>query len=144
MELVEPLLSSHAYVADWTPVNLNNQNLKFERTFMNLYAGVYELGIRDAAGCEKTYSITINVDTAISIPNIFTPNGDGVNDVFYIRNLPTEAALVVTNRWGKEVFRSGAYQNDWNGGDTADGIYFFRLELPGEAITGWVEILRGQ
>ncbi len=144
LELVDPIFASQSYFADWTAVNLNGQNLKFERTFTNMYAGVYELRVRDAAGCEKTYSITLDVDTNISIPNIFTPNGDGVNDVFFIRNLPGEAALVVTNRWGKEVFRSGSYQNDWNGGDVADGVYFYRLELPGEAVTGWVEILRGE
>ncbi len=144
LELMDPIFASQSFFADWTAVNLNGQNLKFERTFTNMYAGVYELRIRDAAGCEKVYSFTLNVDTNISIPNIFTPNGDGVNDVFFIRNLPGDAALVVTNRWGKEVFRSGTYQNDWNGGDVADGVYFYRLELPGEAVTGWVEILRGE
>jgi gliding motility-associated-like protein len=143
MELIEPLLSSQSYFADWTPVNLNNQNLKFERTFTNLFAGTYQLGLRDAAGCEKTFEVKIDVDTNISIPNIFTPNGDGVNDIFYIRNLPADAALIITNRWGKEVFRSGSYQNNWGGGETADGVYYYKLSLPNESITGWVEIVRG-
>ena len=85
----------------------------------------------------------IKVDTDINIPNIFTPNGDGVNDIFFIRNLPTDAALIITNRWGKEVFRSGSYQNDWGGGDTADGVYYYKLTMPEESVTGWVEIVRG-
>lgn len=144
IELVEPLLNSQAYLVDWTPVNINAQNLKFEHTFANVYGGVYELGIRDGAGCEKTYSIEVKVDTAISIPNIFTPNGDGVNELFYIRNLPSDAALVITNRWGKEVYSSGAYQNNWDGGEAADGVYFYKLTMPGESVTGWVEIVRGK
>jgi gliding motility-associated-like protein len=78
----------------------------------------------------------------VIIPNIFTPNGDGVNDFFDIRNLPAGSQLSITNRWGKEVFSSSDYKNDWSGENISDGIYFYRLVAEGEAITGWVEILR--
>jgi gliding motility-associated-like protein len=77
------------------------------------------------------------------VPNIFTPNGDGSNDNFEIRNLPANAKLIVTNRWGKQVFSSSNYQNDWNGNDAIDGVYFYQLQVDGEKYTGWVEIMRG-
>jgi hypothetical protein len=65
--------------------------------------------------------------------------------VFYIRNLPgTDSKLLVANRWGKEVYKSSSYQNDWNGGDTVDGLYYYTLTVSGKKFTGWVEILRGQ
>lgn len=78
------------------------------------------------------------------VPNIFTPNGDGSNDLFVILNLPASTSLSITNRWGKEVYSESDYQNDWNGGDVVDGIYYYRLVVNGEASTGWVEIMRGK
>jgi gliding motility-associated-like protein len=78
----------------------------------------------------------------VIIPNIFTPNGDGSNDFFEIRNLPASSTLSITNRWGKEVYSSSDYQNNWTAENISDGIYYYRLVADGEAITGWVEILR--
>jgi gliding motility-associated-like protein len=77
------------------------------------------------------------------IPNIFTPNGDGANDLLVIRNLPGNSQIVISNRWGKEVYSSTDYKNDWNGGDISDGVYFYRLSVEGESLTGWIEIMRG-
>jgi gliding motility-associated-like protein len=86
------------------------------------------------------------MDLDIFIPNVFTPNDDGANEVFFIRNLPDAGSeLIVTNRWGKEVYVSEGYRNDWKGEGAADGIYFYRLKINGkDPITGWVEIMRGQ
>ena len=78
----------------------------------------------------------------VIIPNIFTPNGDGSNDFFEIRNLPASSTLSITNRWGKEVYSSSDYQNNWTAENISDGIYYYRLVAEGEAMTGWVEILR--
>jgi gliding motility-associated-like protein len=144
LELTEPLFASQSFFSDWAEVPVNPLSLKFEQSYTNLFAGVYELGLRDAGGCTKNYVLIIDMDTQLFIPNIFTPNEDGHNDVFYIRNLPTESRLLVTNRWGKEVFKSSSYQNDWNGGDTVDGMYYYTLTLGSQSFSGWVEILRGQ
>ncbi|MDZ7646686.1 MAG: gliding motility-associated C-terminal domain-containing protein [Cytophagales bacterium] len=78
------------------------------------------------------------------VPNVFTPNGDGANDLLVIRNLPTNSQLIITNRWGKEVFNASDYKNDWTGGEIADGIYYYTLSADGQAYKGWIEILRGQ
>jgi len=77
------------------------------------------------------------------VPNIFTPNGDNSNDTFFIRNLPANSKLVITNRWGKQVFSSNNYQNNWTGDDVTDGVYYYQLVVEGERYTGWVEIMRG-
>jgi gliding motility-associated-like protein len=78
------------------------------------------------------------------VPNIFTPNDDGFNDLLVILNLPASSKLSITNRWGKEVYSANDYQNDWNGGDVVDGLYYYRLVVDGDASTGWIEILRGK
>ncbi len=77
------------------------------------------------------------------VPNIFTPNGDNSNDTFFIRNLPANSKLVITNRWGKQVFSSNNYQNNWTGDDVTDGVYYYQLTVEGERYTGWVEVMRG-
>ena len=57
-----------------------------------------------------------NVDDDIFIPNAFTPNGDGENDIFFIRgsNL-LEVTFSVFNEWGEEIFQSMDQMNGWNG-----------------------------
>ena len=144
LELMNPLFIGQEFVMDWTAAVFNTQNLKVELAIKNLFAGDYKLSLRDELGCVKEYDVTLDVDTSIAVPNVFTPNGDGFNDVFFIRNLPADANLIIANRWGKEVFSSGNYQNNWGGGDISDGVYFYRVNFSGQSLTGWVEILRGK
>ncbi|MGE0588408.1 MAG: gliding motility-associated C-terminal domain-containing protein [Cyclobacteriaceae bacterium] len=144
LELTQPLFPGQVFAQDFTEATRNNNNLKVEFSAPNLFAGTYLLSLRDAIGCRKDYQVNIAVDNNLMIPNIFTPNGDGVNEVFFIRNIPDATELMITNRWGKEVFSSSNYQNDWNGGDVADGVYYYRINAGGQSYSGWVEVLRGK
>jgi gliding motility-associated-like protein len=146
VELIEPIFGNQFFFQDFTVVNRDPSSLRMEAQLNGLYAGKYEITVRDALGCEVVVEVDIPLDTDIFIPNIFTPNGDGHNDTFTIRNLPgTGARLIISNRWGKQVFSSNNYTNDnaWNGGDESDGVYYYRLQADGQVFTGWVEILRG-
>ena len=134
-------------IEDFKPVKLNPQN-KFTKLYEYLPPGVYRIKVRDAAGCEITIDAEITLDPSVFVPNIFTPNDDNVNDTFEVMNLPLtgQHKLIVSNRWGNEVFKSSDYRdgNFWNASDAADGIYFYRLQVDGgETYTGWVEIIRG-
>jgi gliding motility-associated-like protein len=62
----------------------------------------------------------------ITIPNVFSPNGDGLNDFFIIRNLQLYnfRPLVIYNRWGKVVYQNNQYNNDWDGRGVPDGVYY--------------------
>jgi gliding motility-associated-like protein len=84
-------------------------------------------------GCTPV-SDTINLNIHIcnlTIPNIFTPNGDPYNQTFYIPNLEyyPNSQFVVYNRWGNKIYESDNYQNDWDGENFADGVYFFILRV---------------
>ena len=74
----------------------------------------------------------------ISLPNIITPNGDGFNDILHIDYLDLYDVKILTiyNRWGTPVYQSDDYQNDWDGGNVADGVYFYVLELQKGNIVG--------
>ena len=65
----------------------------------------------------------------IEIPNIFTPNGDGVNDHFVINGLENceKKMLIVKDRSGQIVFQSRSYDNSWDGGNLPDGSYYYQF-----------------
>jgi gliding motility-associated-like protein len=104
---------------------------------------VYSIQISDSFGCIIELEAEVPKDSSIYIPNIFTPNGDGFNEEFKIRNLPSKAQLMITNRWGKEIYSSKDYQNNWTGEGTSDGVYFYKLQAGSVVRTGWIELLRG-
>ena len=89
------------------------------------------------------------------IPNAFSPNGDGTNDIYTIENIEfyPENTFTVFNRWGNKVFESTPYTNTWDGTSqfgTAYGeqlpesTYYYVLD-PGtgdEAFTGYIYLRR--
>lgn len=92
----------------------------------------------EASGCASSdSSVTITVsEAALEFPNAFTPNGDGVNDVFCpaFRSLKSYE-LTIYNRWGHRVFTSSDPSDGWdgkvNGRDAAAGTYYFIAKAEG-------------
>ncbi|MFM9837513.1 MAG: PKD-like domain-containing protein [Cyclobacteriaceae bacterium] len=124
-----------------------NNALQFVKKYSRLNAGRYHLTVNEEEGCSLEFDVRVPLDYVFdpnSIPNVFTPNGDNSNDTFYIRNLPPDAQISIASRSGVEVYSSSNYQNDWNGGNAPDGIYYFRMSVTGNTFTGWVEIIRGK
>lgn len=78
----------------------------------------YEVTIRSGNSCVETRRIKIRVISEIYVPNVFTPNGDGLYDTWIIRELDgfPNATVKVFNRWGDLVFENkGAYTKPWDG-----------------------------
>jgi hypothetical protein len=87
------------------------------------------------------------------VPNVFTPEvSPGYNDNLAIQFgpdlvVPTDAGLkvqvIVTDRWGKKVFESQDYKNDWRAPGLASGVYFVHLEV-GDLATckTWLQIMK--
>jgi len=92
-------------------------------------------------------SIEVVVQCDVIVPNIFTPNGDSFNDVFFIENLDQYpgSGLKIYSRWGRKVYQNDDYKNDWDGEKFVDGIYFYILTVsdPEQGTkTGHVTILK--
>jgi gliding motility-associated-like protein len=91
---------------------------------------------------------TITPIIAFEFPNVFTPNSDGINNLFEIKDLPENTEVIILNRWGNVVFSSSNYQNNWDGKDTSgkelvDGVYTYKFKTEiGEIGHGFVQILR--
>ena len=82
------------------------------------------------------------------VPNVFSPNGDGINDNFEIANAENWTInLMVFNRWGKEIYKNSNYKNDWNGKGLASGVYFYVITANAtnretQKLNGSVQLLR--
>jgi len=116
------------------------------------------LTVVNPQGCDTIYLKQVKVlPIKLKIPNVITPNGDNINDLFVITEAPPgegeengvlksatnsnaykplstyykSTTLVIFNRHGRKVYESTNYQNDWDGGGLKDGTYFYVLKCEG-------------
>ena len=89
---------------------------------------------------------SVSFANAVNVYNIITPNRDGKNDVLVIDNISLYPGntLTIFNRWGREVYKTTNYQNNWGQDDNvAPGNYFYLLTLPnGSSIKTWFEVVK--
>ena len=85
--------------------------------------------------CAYSDAVTVTVGNPLEVPNSFTPNDDGFNDVWSIPDLiPYDRArMLVYDRWGQIVFRSTGYPQPWdgkrNGKPVPEGAYYYTIDL---------------
>ena len=76
------------------------------------------------------------------LPNIITPNGDGVNDAFKPR-FACLPHLKILTRWGQLIYDNPAYANDWDAPNQPAGTYYYLLEdSTGQRQRGWLEVVK--
>jgi gliding motility-associated-like protein len=83
------------------------------------------------------------------MPNVFTPNGDGLNEKFVPLQKYNVASFYIQiyNRWGQQVFETNDLENGWDGGDFTSGVYYWFAQYTGvneKSYTqkGWVQLIR--
>jgi len=98
--------------------------------------------ISSSTGCpaNELFILTFEAEPILpdefKIPNVFTPNDDGINDQFLIQSLPPYSSLLIYDRSGREHFSADAYDNSWDGSDMEgnplpEDIYWYVLITPG-------------
>ncbi len=80
----------------------------------------------------------------VVIPTVFTPNGDGFNDLFFVKGLMPFTELEIVSRDGKTVVETKEYKNDWDGNDWPAGVYFYSMknDIKKRVWKGEVSIMR--
>lgn len=143
--------------------NLTSTELEPRFTYVETGDFTTELKVYNPQGCDTSYYKTVKVEPVkLKIPNVFTPNGDGVNDYFIIsldsgggspsggdtrddggsevleyenydplNRYYESSELTIFNRWGRVVYHSKDYHNDWDGDGLSDGTYFYVLKCHG-------------
>jgi gliding motility-associated-like protein len=116
--------------------SFDNNNQNFDYLFDEAGDLTIVLIVEDSLGCTDTAVVNVSVTALLAYPNVFSPNGDGSNEVFrFIYNAFREFEVVILNRWGN-VVSSGSYVDInylWDGrlpnGDLAsEGVYFYQVK----------------
>ena len=106
----------------WTWWFMNNSTIRLQQnpTFLFENPGTYPVAlvVKNKWGCADTVvkNITINEDFAIYLPNTFTPNDDGINDVFAPKGLGVvKYTMTIYDRWGEKLFTTNDFTKGWDG-----------------------------
>jgi len=134
----------------WTP-NENISNTTSLEPFVFPTSNItYILHVLQPGSCnlESKAAVEVKVIDKFTIPNTFTPNGDGINDTWQIDALGAydNAITQVFNRYGTIVYNAKGYTKAWdgtyNGNRLPTGTYYYKIDLKnGTVYSGWVQII---
>jgi gliding motility-associated-like protein len=127
----------------WTPTGSLSNSSIYNPVADPTQTTTYTVLVKDTNHCAATDSLTVtvkdqfNCDTlSIFIPTAFSPNGDGQNDVLYVRGKQTcisQFNLQIFDRWGELVFESASLGNGWNGSFRGEpmntAVYTYHLSV---------------
>ena len=134
----------------WSPATYLNNPYLLNPVCKPFTDTTYMLTVTGKNGCISSGNIKVYVLDPVGIPNVFSPNGDGIHDKWEITSLAKYPGLTVKvfNRYGQLVYNAQGYANAWdgtyNGNPLPIGTYYFIID-PGNGaarITGWVAIIR--
>lgn len=133
--------SAGAATYNW---NFGDGNSSTAQSPVNTYTdqGSYTVTLvaTNSLGCTDTVRLTyivVNEYAALTVPNVFTPNGDGKNDTFsFIEKGIASISVVIINRWGNEIYSWDRKNGGWNGkskdgSEAPDGTYFYVIKARG-------------
>lgn len=132
--------SASATSFTWTLGNNTTTTTVVSPTYTYNNSGTYQVVLIASNGiCSDTAYATIFVDipTTIIIPNVFSPNGDSLNDVFFIKCTGMKSLTCdIFNRWGQKVYGLTGPNQWWdgklnNGHDATEGTYYYMLTAEG-------------
>ncbi|MBP5400848.1 MAG: gliding motility-associated C-terminal domain-containing protein [Bacteroidales bacterium] len=122
-------------------------DLNGEHTYTQWGEYTVTLSVITDQGCQSTVSHVVYIEADLIFPNIITPNGDGKNDVFAIKNMNPlmPNVLSIYDRWGKKVYEKQNYQTYAREGDQqiynesdgftadklSDGVYYYTFHYEG-------------
>ncbi|MDB5125149.1 MAG: hypothetical protein JWP94_3278 [Mucilaginibacter sp.] len=148
--ILKPAVSGTNLTYLWTQNQYLNNNTVRNPTFTGVEDMTYTLTVTGTAGCVAQTKFVIKVLKPIVIPNTFTPNGDGINDTWVIKELDTYPNITVRifDRYGQQLYYSNGYPQAWdgtyNGKKLPWGTYYYLIDLKNynKKLSGWVAIIK--
>lgn len=145
-----PVINSPNVSFNWSPSTGLNSTSAIRPSLKATATQTYTLTATAPGGCTAMDSLTVFLMNQLVVPNAFSPNGDGINDLWEITNLGDypKNTVNVYNRYGRLVYRSSGLNRAWNGKsggkDLPVGTYYYVINLDDESkpIVGYVVILK--
>jgi gliding motility-associated-like protein len=96
------------------------------------------LTVTSVDGCTVTTSVPVDVPSCVFVPNSFTPDGDGINDLFWASIVPFDRfrSLVIYDRWGQEIVTLDRDRRTWDGTKNGEPVQI--------GVYNWVLLIRGE
>ena len=162
LEVVDNSINASEWNWDFGDGTTSNDSLPYH-SYYDIGTYDVQLIVRSGLECLDTLVVPVNVVEGLIVPNVFTPNNDGWNDVFDVRTSDVSLFnLEIYNRWGNVVFENSSPLISWDGTtnagvEAAAGTYFYVISKAemntGNPIdneldnfdfkeTGWVMLIR--
>lgn len=150
VSLTPKLVSNMPVSYSWSPSTWLNDPAIASPESAPLSDLIYKLTVTSDKGCNESDEVAVKVLKTPVIPNIFSPNGDGIHDRWEIDYLDTYPGCIVQiyNRYGQLIHRIVNYTTPWdgriNGKDAPIGTYYYVIDPKNgrKPITGYVDIIR--
>jgi gliding motility-associated-like protein len=135
---------AETYIWDFGNGQGNTVNDQSNQNTTYTEPGVYTVTLEITEGectdiATQDVIVTLVIPIEFDMPNVFTPNGDGVNDVFTLNPVNVvELEMTITNRWGNKVYETTDIEGTWNGRnqntgeECTEGVYFYTFKLRGQ------------
>jgi gliding motility-associated-like protein len=142
--------NSSTFIYKWTPATGLSADNVLQPTAKPPLDISYTLTVTGAGGCTASDDVFIKLLLQPEIPNAFSPNGDGINDVWNIKYLSSYpgATITVFDRYGRQIFESKGYNTPWDGKenskDVPSGVYYYIVDPKNgrKSVSGSVTIIR--
>ncbi len=141
--------------ASWSPTSSLDNSTILNPIATPVTTTDYILTVTDINSCVNSDTVIVTIipiEFTGNITNVFSPNGDGINDNWYIENIKyyPENEVTVYNIYGNTVFTKKGYNNDWqgtyNGNPLPDGTYFYVVKIKESSPTlkGSLDIIKNK
>jgi gliding motility-associated-like protein len=148
--VLKPTVSGSQLKFSWTPATFLSSDTVANPMCTPKSNVSYKLMAQDAFGCAAAADLNVKLIRNPVVPNVFTPNGDGVNDTWQVKNLAeySDCVLNIYNRYGQVVYQCKGYPRDWDGSSSGKplpaGTYYYVIDLKIniKPLSGFVDIVR--
>lgn len=142
--------SGNSLSYSWMPVEGLNNTYVLQPQVTPAKDVLYTLKVTSADGCSASDQVFVKVLKTPTIPNVFTPNNDGINDrwqILYLESYPG-ATVEIYNRYGQLIFQSVGYGKPWDGSfkgaQVPAGTYYYIINPKNgrRQMSGFVDVVR--
>jgi gliding motility-associated-like protein len=133
--LLKPVFTGSQLKFSWSPAIFLDRDTVANPLCSPRSSVNYTISATNEFGCVATGVLAVKMIRDLVIPNVFTPNGDGINDTWQVKNLAdySDCHIDIYNRYGQVIYKGVGYSREWNGTSNGKllsaGTYYYIIDL---------------